>query len=175
MTQTARAVKPRGTVTSLLIPLRSQRPSAPAGDGASARPAEDLAVHGPSLTAWVRAVSTSADAALVIDPRGAVVAVSGAAADLLGRPMAELLGHDLARVAGFVDFHADPVPVDQGRTTLAPVQALRHDVLARGLIRFRTPTAELVTCDCVAAPLHDSTRRVIGVLVTLRRVRCSAL
>lgn len=132
-----------------------------------------LAVQGPSLSGWVRAVGSSADAALVVDPRGAVVAVSSPAAELLGRSVAELLGRDLSQVAGFVDFHADPRPVDGGRTSLAPIQALRHDTLARGLIRVRTPDAELVTCDCIAAPLHDGTRRVIGVLALLRRVGCT--
>lgn len=157
-------------MTSLLIPLLDRRTTVPAVNGVRPTPADDLAVSGPSLGAWARAVSTSADAALVLDPRGAVVAASAAAGELLGRPIADLLGHDLTRAAAFVDFHAAPQPVDGAGGTLVPIQALRHDTQARGLMRVRTADGHLVTCDTVASALHDGSRRVIGVLTLLRCV-----
>lgn len=157
-------------MTSLLIPILLRSAPVPAVDDARLADQEDLAVSGPSLAAWVRAVSTSADAALVLDPRGAVVAASAAAAELLGRSIGELLGHELSRVAGFVDFHAEPQPVDGSGATLVPLQALRHDTQARGLLRVRTADGRLLTCDAVASALHDSSRRVIGVLTLLRAV-----
>lgn len=161
-------------MTRLLIPLLDQRPPALVGDGPRPPADNGLAVQGGSLTGWVRAVGSSADAALVVDPRGAVVAASAAAAELLGRAVADLLGRDLSQVGGFVDFHVDSRPIDGGgRSSLAPIQALRHDSLARSLLRVRTPEGELITCDCIAAPLHDTTRRVIGVLTLLRRVGCT--
>lgn len=157
-------------MTRLLIPLLDRRTAVPAVNGVRPPVGEHLAVTGPSLGAWARAVSTSADAALVLDPRGAVVAASAAAAELVGRSIADLLGHELSRAGGFVDFHAEPHPVEGGGGSLVPIQALRHDTQARGLMRVRTPDGRLVTCDAVASALHDGSRRVIGVLTVLRRV-----
>lgn len=157
-------------MTRLLIPLLDHRTTASVVDDARLRADGQLAVSGPSLSGWVRAVGTSADAALVLDPRGAIVAASAPAAELLGRAIADLLGRELSRAAGFVDFHAEPRPVEVASATLVPIQALRHDTQARGLMRVRSSDGMLVTCDTVASPLHDGTRRVIGVLVLLRRV-----
>jgi PAS domain-containing protein len=156
-------------VTSLLIPLVPQ--AAATADPTRAQPdGRELSVSGPSLHSWSQAVSTSADAALVLDPLGAVVAASGEASRLLGRPVADLLGRELHRAAGFVDFHASPRSLALDGSSLVPIQALRSDTLARGLMRVRLEDGRLITCDTVAAPLHDSQAQLSGVLVLLTDV-----
>ena len=150
-------------MTRLLIPL-VPRESAPA------RVPSDLEVTGGALHGWSHAVSTSADAALVLDPRGAVVAASAGASRLLGQPVADLLGRELPRAAGFVDFHAVPRSLAGDGATLVPMQALRSDSPARGLVRVRLADGVLITCDTVAAPIHDAAGRLAGALVLLSRV-----
>jgi PAS domain-containing protein len=150
-------------VTRLLIPLVPR-------DAARSPVAPDLEVTGGTLHGWSHAVSTSADAALVLDPRGAVVAASAGASRLLGQPVADLLGRELPRAAGFVDFHAVPRSLDGDGATLVPMQALRSDSPARGLIRVRLVDGTLITCDAVAAPVHDTTGRLAGAVVLLSRV-----
>ena len=155
-------------MTRLLIPLVAQPAAATLGEP---RPdSVGLSVAGPSLSAWVRAVSTSPDPALVLDPRGAVVAASPAAATLFGRPIAELLGRELHRAVAFIDFHTQPHPAEGTGMSLVPIQALRYDTPARGLMRARCPDGLIITLDCVASPLHDSRRHVVGVLVMLTSV-----
>lgn len=154
-------------MTSLLIPLV---PQPVALDDCDRMLEAELALSGPSLRPWSQAVSMSADAALVIDPRGAVVAVSDAGARLLGRAVADLLGRELARSAGFVDFHVAPQAIGRDGAALVPMQALRTDSPARGLLRLRRDDGTLVTCDTVASPLHDETGRLTGVLVLLDAV-----
>jgi PAS domain-containing protein len=165
-------------VTKLLIPLVAQ-PATPRAAAASAvpRPAgpepavePPLAVRGASLQAWSRAVSGSGDPALVLDPEGAVVAASTAAAELLDRPVAELLGRELPKAAGFVDFHAAPRALGLDAGSLAPMLALRSDSPARGLMRVRRDNGSLMTCDTVAAPLHDAKGELTGALVLLKDV-----
>lgn len=135
----------------------------------SAVPATDggLAVTGPSLQHWSRAVTAGADATLLLDPEGAVVAVSVAAARLLRKPLAELLGRPLIKAATFVDFHASPRTLGGETGSLVPLQSLRSDRPARGLLRLRHDSGELTTCDVLAAPLHDAQSRLVGVLVFL--------
>jgi PAS domain-containing protein len=156
-------------VTSLLIPLV---PQAAATVGAPRPPSDapELSVSGPSLRSWSNAVSTSTDPALVLDPQGAVIAASAEGGRLLGRPVLDLLGRELHRAAGFVDFHASPRSLALDGSSLVPVQALRSNSLARGLMRVRLEDGRLITLDAIAAPLHDAKAQLVGALVLLTDV-----
>ena len=157
-------------MTRLLIPLVPQPTLQPAEAAPVAAAGDPVAVSGPSLGPGVAAVSGSADACLLLDPRGAVVAASAAAARLLDREVAELVGRELPRAAGFVDFHAIPRAMAVEGSSLVPMLALRSDTPARGLMRVRRANGTLITCDTVASPLHDQARAVTGVLVLLEDV-----
>ena len=141
-----------------------------ASNGHAGAPDPDLAVTGPSLQHWSKAVTAGADATLLLDPEGSVVAASVAAARLLRKPLPELLGRPLLKAAAFVDFHAAPRSIGSDGAALVPLQALRTNRPARGLLRLRHEDSQLTTCDVLAAPLHDAQGRLVGALVLLDNV-----
>lgn len=147
--------RPAGPASQLLIPLvrlDSKR-----------RPDE-------VLTPWCKLVEDTAEPCVVLDPSGAVVAASSAAAELLGEfGPDQLVGHHLLDVVKLVDFHGGPagaVYIDR----LAPLMALAGNTLARGLLRVRFPDDTTRTLDAVAAPLHTASGEVAGTIAFLAAI-----
>ena len=122
------------------------------------------------LGPWSKLVEDSQEPCVVLDPSGAVVAASGAAAELLGEfGPDQLVGHHLLDVVNLVDFHGGPagaVYVDR----LAPLLALAGNTLARGLLRVRSPDDSTRTLDAVAAPLHNAAGEVVGTIAFLAAI-----
>ena len=125
---------------------------------------------GEALTPWCKLVEDSAEACFVLDPAGSVVAVSAAAAEMLGEyGPDQVVGHHLLDVVDLVDFHggtAGAVYADR----LAPLLALAGNTLARGLVRVRVPDGSTRTLDTVAAPLHDADGHVAGTISFLASI-----
>lgn len=147
---------PAATGPSLLvIPLVRLEPKRPPGE---------------VLTPWCKLVEDSPEACMVLDPSGGVVAVSAAAAELVGEyGPDQVVGHHLLDVVDLVDFHggvAGAVYADR----LAPLIALSGDTLARGLMRVRFPDGGTRTLDAVAAPLHDAEGQVAGTIAFLASI-----
>lgn len=122
------------------------------------------------LAPWSKLVEDSSEPCLVLDETGAVVAASGAAAELLGEfGPDQLVGHHLLDVVNLVDFHGGPagaIYVDR----LAPLLALAGNSLARGLMRVRFPDDTTRTLDAVAAPLHTPSGEVAGTIAFLAAI-----
>lgn len=139
----------------------------------SAVTAADFTVNEPlrSLERWQAAAHEAAEPCLVLNELNDIVAISPAAAVLLGakRP-AELLGCNmLAGRVRLVDFNQQPQPLAQGEVEKTPpVLARETGRLARGLLRVALPE-RLVTLDVVATPLIDGDR-VVGSLTFLAEI-----
>jgi len=121
-----------------------------------------------SLDRWAMAATDAVEACLVINELYDIVAVSPAAARLLGcADPADLLRRNLmAGPIALVDFNTRPRPLPPGEIEKTP-PVMAHDTgrLARGLLRVEANDT-VVTLDAIATPLVDG-GRVVGSLTFL--------
>ncbi|MCW2668585.1 MAG: hypothetical protein JWO27_482 [Frankiales bacterium] len=109
----------------------------------------------PLLEAWAGRVRDAAEAMLLVDRSGRLMALS--------RPCGELLGLDLARAPGallldlvqVVDFTAAAGPVPDPEVQLPPLRAAVTGRLNRGLVRLRTD-GTVRSYDVVGIPLSEA-------------------
>ncbi|MDX6268109.1 MAG: hypothetical protein QOD70_2849 [Frankiales bacterium] len=139
---------------SLVLPLRrlasEPRPEPPA------RPvARTLHLDGtPLLEAWAARVRDAAEAMLLVDRSGRLVALSGRCAELLGLDVALAAGTLLLDLVRVVDFTAAAAPVPDPEVQLPPLRAADTGRVNRGLVRLRTG-AVARSYDVVGIPLSD--------------------
>jgi PAS domain-containing protein len=106
-------------------------------------------------------VADSEDACLVLDPDGAVMSISAAAAELLGCGDSGVVGRPLLDVIDVVDLETGaPNPDYADRIT--PLAVLTGRGLMRSLMRIRHPDDALVTVDTASAPVHDESGETLG-------------
>lgn len=114
------------------------------------------------LGQWAKVASSSLDACLVLDELCRVVAISSAAATLVGEPADAVLGRSLLDVLHIVDFTEVAAPGEAYKRSIAPIAAVRDDHLHRGLLRLRRSDNQRITLDAVAAPIRGAQGRVAG-------------
>lgn len=138
----------------LLAPLRELQPNDP------------TAGRGP-LAAWASAVRSASEACVLLDTQAAVAAASPAFAELVGVPMAELVGAQLFdTVLRVLDFNGGlPVPAEEV-SRVPPLLALSAGALARSLLRVRRPDGTCLTLDAVSSPLHTASAEGVQGSVT---------
>jgi len=114
------------------------------------------------LARWSASVATAHDPCLVLDLHGRVLALSVAAAALLGCCDVGVIGRPLLSVVDVVDF-------DTGRSgpdyapRVAPLAVLAEGTgLVRSLLRVRQRDGSARTLDASASPLHDVHGALIG-------------
>jgi PAS domain-containing protein len=122
------------------------------------------------LRAWVSVVALCADACLVLDADGRVVALSPATATLVGTEPADAVGRMLVGdVLALVDFSSAAEPLrDVG--AIPPVSAATAGVPCHGLMRLRRPDGPTVTLDTISTPLHGAEGQRLGSLSFFARV-----
>jgi PAS domain-containing protein len=131
-------------------------------------PVDTAAVPTPRLTGapsalagWTASVSAAHDPCLVLDPYGALAAISVPAADLLGCTGSSVLGRSLLDVVRLVDFEdGDPHPEYARRIPSLAVLSSRG--LMRGLLRVEHVDGQRLTLDAVAGAIHDAGSAVVG-------------
>jgi hypothetical protein len=134
---------------SLVLPLRKLEPeAAPVPRTLHLDPA-------PVLEDWTTRVREAAEAMLLLDASGRLVALSGTAGALLGLDPAASTGAMLLDLVEVVDFTAGAVPVADPEVQLAPLRALVTGHLHRGLVRLRTARSQR-SFDVVGIPLADA-------------------
>ena len=108
-----------------------------------------------SLVLWAPAVSDAAEPCLAIDDKAVIVALSGAAQDLLGLDRSAVGRSLLDGVLRLLDFSSAANPLEESELgKIPPLLALSSGRLARGLLRVSC-TAGACTLDAIAAPLFD--------------------
>ncbi len=123
---------------------------------------------------WIDVVAAASDPCLVLDRAGEVVAASAGAGELVGRPVADIVGRALVpEVLKVIDFSAAARPGDDYVHRIAPLLVLRSGAPARGLLRIQRDDGTRVTLDSVAAPLHDPAGLLLGSVAFLVGVRGS--
>lgn len=136
---------------SLVLPLRALEPE-PEPEPVS----RTLHLDGsPLLDDWAARVRDAAEAMLLIDAAGRLVALSTAAGDLLGLDPAAAAGALLLDLVEVVDFTAAAVPVPDPDIQLPPLRAVLTGRLNRGLVRLRSGAAAR-SYDVVGIPLAES-------------------
>jgi hypothetical protein len=124
-------------------------------------PAADVGEE--ALSHWVKVASASLDPCLVLDEKFCIAGISYSAAQLMGEPVAGIVGRNLVdevlRVVDFTDAAGSGEIYSRG---IPPVAALRDNHLSRGLLRLRRPGGDRITLDAVAAPIHGQSDRVVG-------------
>jgi hypothetical protein len=114
-----------------------------------------------ALDRWVSTVALSTDACLVLDSAGLVVAISGAALELLGVGSGPTGGHHVLDVVPLVDLETgEPNPEYAPRIT--PLVVLESGGLARSLLRVRHEDDAIVTLDTSSASIHDIAGTLAG-------------
>ncbi|GAA4913119.1 hypothetical protein LX16_2286 [Stackebrandtia albiflava] len=119
---------------------------------------------------WEAPVGGSADACLLLDAHGVIVASSPSCRAMLGLPddvdrQRRQLVDGLLRLLGF---SAGSSVLPQWEVErIPPLQALKTGALARGLLRVSADGAPR-TLDAIATPLHGGTE-VVGSLSFFRR------
>lgn len=147
---------------SLVLPLRHLDPEEPS----DAPVLRTLHLDGtPLLQAWTSRVREAAEAMLLVDAAGRLVALSGSAGELLSLDPAEATGAMLLDLVEVVDFTAAGVPAPDPDVQLPVLRALLSSRLHRGLVRLRT-AGGLRSYDVVGIPLADSAGAV-GFLAAL--------
>ncbi|MCU1603107.1 MAG: hypothetical protein JWO22_3816 [Frankiales bacterium] len=132
-----------------MLPLRRLEPAA-----AQAPVARTLHLDGtPLLEDWATRVREAAEAMLLLDGAGRLLAVSDSCGVLLGLDAAAV-GAMLLDVVEVVDFTTAAVPVPDPDVQLAPLRALATGRLGRGLVRLRTGLSAR-SYDVVGIPLSD--------------------
>lgn len=121
-----------------------------------------------SLDRWAMAAADAVEACLVINELYDIVAVSPAAARLLGcaDPQDLVRRNLMAGPIPLVDFNTRPRPLPQGEIEKTP-PVMAHDTgrLARGLLRVEA-NGTVITLDAIATPLIDA-GQVVGSLTFL--------
>jgi hypothetical protein len=136
---------------SLVLPLRKLEPEPEPAPVARTLHLDPT----PLLDDWATRVREAAEAMLLLDASGRLVAVSTSAGELLGLDTATASGAMLLDLVEVVDFTAAAVPVPDPDIQLAPLRALVTGRLHRGLVRLRTSFG-LRSYDVVGIPLADS-------------------
>jgi PAS domain-containing protein len=122
------------------------------------------------LSTWMATVAGAHDACLLLDDAGRVLAMSAAAAQMLGCADGGVIGRRLLDVVDVVDFDSGTSGPDYA-TRIAPVGVLgAGGGLMRSLMRVRQRDGGRATIDVAAAPLHDDASRVVGSLSFLAAV-----
>ncbi|MFL6138897.1 MAG: PAS domain-containing protein [Frankiaceae bacterium] len=157
----------------LIIPLirlsegASTGPVDPAEPGVAAAP-DDIADD--PVAGWAKLAADSADLVVVLDATGSVLAVSAAAADLFADVgVDQITGRHLLDVLDLVDFNPTPGDASMYADRIPPLLAIASNALSRGLLRVRTGGLT-VTLDAVAAPVHDRSGALAGVVAFLARL-----
>ena len=134
-----------------MLPLRRLEPHPE-----PARVARTLHLDGaPLLDAWALRVREAAEAMLLVDATGRVVALSVAAGRLLLLDPAASAGARLLDLVQVVDFTAAAVPVPDPEVQLPPLRAIVTGRLNRGLVRLRSGHV-LRSYDVVGVPLSEA-------------------
>ena len=137
----------------LILPLRKLE------DGPYGAPVArtlDLDAHGNGpIGIWHRAVTSSAEACLLLDREARVVAASAAVGTVLGTTSGSAVGARFVDLVTAVDFTSGAEPDAELARSMPPLRALATGGLARGLLRLRS-AAGLTTYDVVAVPLSGS-------------------
>lgn len=138
---------------SLVLPLRALTPDPDPGPAPVAR---TLHLDGsPLLDAWTARVREAAEAMLLVDAGGRLVAMSPAAGEVLGLDPGTAVGAMLLDLVEVVDFTAAAVPVPDPDIQLPPLRAVVTGRLNRGLVRLRSGPV-LRSYDVVGIPLASS-------------------
>ena len=157
----------------LIIPLVRIEPAPPVEpvDGVDLGDLADLVGPGADVVAgWAKLAADSADLVLVLDATGRVLALSDAAAELIGAVGPdEVAGRHLLDVLDLVDFNPTPGDASMYADRIPPLLAIASNALSRGLLRVRTGTST-VTVDAVAAPVHDGSGALVGAVAFLARL-----
>lgn len=135
----------------------------------TARPDVVVLPH-DALAAWAVAVRAAYDACLVIDAYGAVTALSPSAAELLGATPESIVGQSLDESLHLVDFTDNTREASGWHRRIPPLIALADNTLSRGVMRLRRPDGHRLMLDAIAAPVHDTTRCVVGAVAFLSAV-----
>jgi hypothetical protein len=109
----------------------------------------------PLLDAWAQRVRDAAEAMLLVDASGRLVALSTTAGELLSLDPTASAGAMLLDLVEVVDFTAGAVPVPDPDVPLPPLRAIVTGRLNRGLVRLRS-RGGLHSYDVVGIPLSDS-------------------
>jgi hypothetical protein len=134
----------------LIMPLRRLDESVPT---AVARTL-DLDAHGGGpIAVWLPAVQAAAEACLLLDREGRVVAASAAVGPVLRTTSTGAVGARFSDLVTAVDFTSGAAPETEPERSVPPLRALKTGGLARGLLRLRNTSGALVTYDVVAVPL----------------------
>jgi hypothetical protein len=126
---------------------------------------EDPLIGRQAVARWAEVADGANEACLVVDVSAYIAAVSASACTLLGfaNPEAAIGQCLYAGVLPLVDFTSAAAAVpDVELNKIPPVQALRSEHLARGLMRVRQGT-DVITVDAVSTPLWEA-HRVVGSL-----------
>ena len=144
----------------LLLPLRRLPPSPPGEAPAQSSPALDhrgeqvVRTAASDTTKWLRAVRTSAEASILLDADGRLVAFSDTAASLLQLDHSTV-GGLLTEVLELVDFtHRAAAPTDTEPPPMLGAITTRR--LARALIRLRTSDGRCTTYDVISTPVAET-------------------
>jgi hypothetical protein len=119
----------------------------------------------PLLESWAVKVREAAEAMLLVDASGRLVALSPLGAKLLALDPAASVGAMLLDLVEVVDFTSAAVPVPDPDVQLPPLRAIVTGRLNRGLVRLRTGHG-LSSYDVVGIPLADAAGAV-GFLATI--------
>lgn len=137
---------------SLVLPLRRLEPEEPA----DARVERTLHLdRTPLLDAWTTRVREAAEAMLLVDATGRLVALSASAGELLALDPADSAGAMLLDLVEVVDFTVAGVPTPDPDVQLPVLRAVVTNRINRGLVRLRT-AGGLRSYDVVGIPLSDS-------------------
>jgi hypothetical protein len=127
-----------------------------------------------SVERWTTTVMAAAEACLIINAEGAIVAVSPACAELFGLGMpGEATGRQLTSAISLIDFTANAGTLEEPEADkIPPLLAIRSERLARGLMRVVPEPGEApLTFDAISTPLLDGDQRVLGSLTFVSPVR----
>ena len=167
----------------LIIPLvrlgdgGADDPLAGAGrDDVDERPRGRHGRHAASddpVAGWAKLAADAADLVVVLDATGLVLAVSPSAAGLFADAnrdgVDQITGRHLLDVLDLVDFNPTPGDASMYADRIPPLLAIASNALSRGLLRVRT-NGLTVTLDAVAAPLHDRSGALVGVVAFLAKL-----
>ncbi len=118
--------------------------------------------NGRALDVWAAAVAVAAEACLLVNTAGVVIAASPGSAELLGVDPVASVGRRLVDgVLRLLDFNAvsGELP-DWEVDKIPPLLVLSTGGLARGLLRIGDGSGEPSTVDAISTPVRDA-----GVLV----------
>ena len=109
----------------------------------------------PVVEAWAPRVREAAEAMLLVDASGRLIALSAAAGRLLGLDPTAATGAMLLDLVQVVDFTAAAVPVPDPDVQLPPLRALATGRLNRGLVRLQSGHV-VRSYDVVGVPLSEA-------------------